>query len=114
MCPGDESMKVKKLHRPALVTGSHVYGKPTEDSDVDLVVVADFDDTLGLRILWEGQNQGEETSAVGSMRFGNLNLILVEPDEYDRWVKARERCLAEAPVTRSRAVEIHEEEKAGC
>lgn len=52
-----------------LLTGSHVYGSPRIDSDVDLVVLVDEETAKKL----------EDLSDRGTypVKFGNLNLILV-------------------------------------
>jgi hypothetical protein len=89
-----------------------VYGTPKPDSDVDLVVVADFDDEFFVSMLWDLADD-RDGSDCGSLHFGKLNLISVTADEYDRWKRARDRCVAEKPVTRERAIEIHKEERAG-
>ena len=103
---------LNQTYHPAFLTGSHVYGTPTDGSDVDLVVVVDYDDTNLIGMLWN-EADSRDGSDASSLKFGKLNLISVTPLEYDRWKKARDRCLAEAPVTRERAIEIHKEEKAG-
>lgn len=62
----------------AFVTGSFVYGKPTEKSDVDLAIRVDSETADFLRRMSEN---GKEP-----VRFGNLNLILCETDEqYLAW-----------------------------
>jgi predicted nucleotidyltransferase len=104
--------KLEETKRLPFVTGSRVYGTPRPDSDVDLVVVADFDDDFFVSVLWDFADD-RDGSDCGSLHFEKLNLISVEPDEYDRWKRARDRCLAEKPVTRERAIEIHKEERAG-
>jgi hypothetical protein len=84
----------------AFITGSRVYGTPTETSDLDLVVLMDREsrDTLikefGLPI-----------------RCGKLNIIaLTDEVEMLAWKKAKEVCVAAAksgPITRDYAVEVH-------
>lgn len=62
----------------AFVTGSFVYGKPTEESDVDLAIRVDPETADFLRRMSES---GKEP-----VRFGNINLILCETDEqYLAW-----------------------------
>jgi hypothetical protein len=107
----EKELEVAKYRLP-FVTGSRAYGTPKKDSDVDLVVVADFDDDFFVSMLWDFAD-ARDGSDCGSLHFGNLNIIFVDADEYDRWKKARDRCIAERPVTRERAIEIHKQEKAG-
>ena len=51
----------------SFITGSHIYGKPTSDSDIDLVIFVDQ----------ETKDKLIELSNTGKMpcRFGKLNLI---------------------------------------
>jgi len=80
----------------AFRTGSTVYGVPTENSDIDLVVLMEQADI----------------DALGPfpIRFGKLNLIALDsPVEFAQWLLARKLCLEEAPVTRDRAVTIHKQ-----
>ena len=60
----------------ALITGSHAYGKPTSESDVDLVV----------RVGWETKEllerlSGASTIDHAAIRFGKLNVIACTSDE---------------------------------
>ena len=69
----------------AFVTGSHVFGNPKEDSDIDLVVrVASLFD---LDALIKQSDTHLPTSAFQcqgqfSLRFGNLNLLVTRTDSY--------------------------------
>ena len=79
----------------AFVTGSRAYGSPREDSDIDLVVLADQAaiDTL-------------KQYGGSPCRFGNLNLILV-PDAatLGRWRDTTDDLASRpAPVTRDEAI----------
>lgn len=57
----------------AFLTGSRVYGKATETSDIDLVIVADnYYLTELLKRLSEKKDR---------IQFGNLNLIICESEE---------------------------------
>lgn len=101
----------QRLRRLPFVTGSRVYGKPKLGSDVDLVVLWDFDmpyDEAATLCSLADFSDGSGDSS--SFRFGQLDIIAVDEKEYDQWWRARERCLAEHPVTRERAIEIHEQE----
>lgn len=79
----------------AFITGSHRYGKPTEESDLDLVILLDRDcgswDEKRLRELSEG--------AAPQIRFGRLNLILCRTEtEYAYWKAGTEIMARESRV----------------
>lgn len=99
-----EQPRPKPPSTNAFITGSHAYGEPHADSDVDLVVRADVDDMSLLREL-SGCRQGP-------IRFGQLNLIVCTNDElFTAWQKGTEQLMAEGretglPVTRERACEV--------
>lgn len=57
----------------AFITGSHAYGTPTEDSDVDLVIRCNDATACRLRELSD--------DPTGAVRFGKLNLVLCTTDE---------------------------------
>ena len=84
----------------SFMTGSRVYGTPSNSSDVDLVVLMN-------------QNEINDLIAYSDLkrcpiRYGNLNIIALNSlCEYHKWENAMIQCLTEAPVTRERAVEIH-------
>ena len=110
------------MKNEAFLTGSRVYGTPGPKSDVDLVILADKATINALRKLEDkillnadGKIQAETNtpSKVGyqsaSIRFGNLNLIVVmDQDEFDCWRLATKALETEKPVTKQRAVELHE------
>lgn len=65
------------------ITGSHAYGRPGPDSDVDLVVMVDEEATMKLQELSEGQR---------TVRFGKLNLILCYSEtEFSAWRMTTDR-----------------------
>lgn len=86
-------VKSRASHREAFLTGSYAYGEPTEDSDIDLVVLSRYETVEQLRKLSEkvewtkhpaSDPGGEPTSA--SLKFGNLNLIVVaDPRAFEVW-----------------------------
>ncbi len=64
----------------AFVTGSHAYGSPRPDSDVDLVVFVSPTDAEVIRA-------ESDTKAI-PIRYGNLNLIITtDQQEYFAWQK---------------------------
>lgn len=65
---------------PAFLVGSHVYGAPRPDSDVDLVVRL-APETAAFLYAIAGQ------SPDGPLRFGKLNIICALDDaQYEAWV----------------------------
>ena len=84
----------------AFITGSRVYGTPTETSDVDLVVLMD---------------QGTRDALIQEfglpVRCGKLNIIaLTDEVAMLAWKKAREVCIAASAcgsIDRDYAVNVH-------
>lgn len=92
----------------AVLTGSQVYGTPTEASDVDLVVLCDESTQIELAKLLTGEEPLHPSSGPRggiSVKAGRLNLILTtEPDEVERWRKGTRDLIERKPVTRDDAV----------
>lgn len=87
------------MSKAPFLTGSHAYGKPHENSDIDIVVWVENTKLRGLL---------EENGY--PIRFGNLNLILVDSeDQWEAWQQGTKDLLIRAafgkPVTRDEAVE---------
>lgn len=85
----------KETKTPVFVTGSHAYGKPRPDSDVDLVMYCSKEtsnklwDLLGVPESWG--NPSVDTS----MRAGKLNIIYcLFIEEYEMWKKGTEELIA--------------------
>lgn len=69
----------------AFITGSRAYGKPREDSDIDLVVRVSGD---AAELLWDLSEDDK------SCRFGRLNLILCTTDEkFAAWKVATQQMI---------------------
>ncbi|WP_406698586.1 nucleotidyltransferase domain-containing protein [Singulisphaera sp. Ch08] len=92
----------------AFLTGSHIYGTPHEDSDIDLVVMMPVSQLGRLNELiaedadsemrYEGMKPG------ACVRFGKLNLIVVtDQDDYRAWQEGTAELTARKPVTRDEA-----------
>jgi hypothetical protein len=95
----------------AFLTGSQVYGTPTEKSDIDLVVLLSDDDRLMLAELVAEQVSEKTYGNYGvgslSLRFGNLNLIVAkDSDEFTNWAYGTKVLRRQSPVSRERAVEL--------
>jgi hypothetical protein len=94
--------------RLAFLTGSHAYGKPTDGSDVDLVVRLDEDTRKKLVEIFCPESE-REAHGYPELQFksGKLNIILCSTDaSFDAWLDGTKKLIAEAPVTRDRAVEV--------
>lgn len=103
----------------AVLTGSQVYGKPTEKSDIDLAVRVDRKTIK--KLIAESENMSPESSAsfddsddpiCVSLRFGRLNLLLCPTDKAlevfekaTRFARIRSFNLGR-PLSREEAVEI--------
>lgn len=75
--------------RNGFITGSHAYGIPNADSDVDLVLLLDERTTQLLEAY-------SETKKV-PVRYGNLNLILCHSEaEYDSWKEFTDKTTQQA------------------
>lgn len=78
----------------AFLTGSHVFGRPGPESDIDLCVLVDPILAAKLR------DMSESTK---TCRFGRLNLILCESDtEFAAWKMSTERLLPHAEFEKDR------------
>ena len=67
----------------AFITGSHVYGRPTTKSYIDLVVFMDQFAADKLR---------EKSESSTTVRFGRLNIILCfSEDEFNAWKTTTDR-----------------------
>lgn len=87
----------------SFITGSHAFGTPNKDSDVDLVVVVSFETMDKLMDLEDDPDQERSPTPPRSvsLRFGNLNMICVaRKQEYDLWKKGTEHLIKMKPVTK--------------
>lgn len=99
----------------AFVTGSQVYGTPTQDSDIDLVVHVEsksfdliysivFDQTNNeIEVDYE-LDEGEIGHQSMRIKFGKLDLILVSSRKlFNAWKKGTNYLKSRKPVTRAQA-----------
>ena len=88
----------------AFVTGSYAYGKPTKDSDVDLVVrIGQVASELLQTAI--GDSQQEFKTYSKGLRFGKLNLLMCTTDaQYDAWLDGTLALVKREPVTRDEAI----------
>lgn len=92
------------------VTGSHAYGTPTLDSDIDLVCLLSKSDYLKLL----GKANKDENPKLAEyegadiqrcLYFGGLNLIVCKNQtEYNMWKQGTEELKQMAPVDRIDAI----------
>lgn len=106
----------------AFVTGSCAYGTPTSDSDIDLVVLLPRIDVSTICEFLEDEfindrqsnsfrctNRSSEYPGI-SLRFGKLNLIIVQDiQEWKIWKEGTSYLKSIRPVTRDKAVEKFKE-----
>lgn len=98
----------------SFITGSQIYGKPNEQSDIDLVIFGDNDLKKELRSFQGPRTiQAQSKTRNGPIKFGNLNLIVVTDEiEYLAWLHSLRKCRAlslENEVKKSQAIHIHDE-----
>lgn len=105
---------------PAFLTGSRAYGKPSDGSDVDLVVFVGDErsmtvlESLQERPAVEGNASGGAPvqGQSASLRFGRLNVIAVtDPAKYRAWLVGTRQLVDEyrrtgVAVERARAVAL--------
>jgi predicted nucleotidyltransferase len=93
------------MHK-AFITGSHAYGVPTPESDVDVVVfMSEFDVVLLGELLMPDSDYGGMVNI--SVKCGPLNLIACsDADLFETWRRGTEELKSRGPVTRDEAV-IH-------
>lgn len=98
------------LPRKPFITGSHAYGEPNSDSDIDLVVLVDVETVQQLLAASENVDDhpvrdSDGGATRGSFRFGGLNLICVTDEvAFDCWKDGTDFLKTKAPVTREQAV----------
>jgi predicted nucleotidyltransferase len=83
----------------AFLTGSRKYGIPKDDSDIDVAVLVDT--SLKNFLFSQSEDKG------GSVRFGKLNLILLDsPKEFMVWREATNTLNEQSPVSREFAIDF--------
>lgn len=104
----------------AFLTGSHAYGAPKDDSDVDLVIFVDDKRTHRLLEVHNDLFDVEKDDAdqaiyhtpSESLKYGKLNLIICKTEkDYNEWktgteMLVKERASTGQPVSRERAIEV--------
>ncbi len=95
----------------AFITGSQVYGIPTDKSDIDVVVKMSPEDMINLCSLAGKDDVLEYGDGQTSIRFGKLNLIICYDDgpRFNNWKKGTEELKQTKPNTRDHAIFVFEE-----
>lgn len=94
----------------SFLTGSRVYGYPTSESDIDLVVLVTPEHLeLMIKAAEEtaelGSSAGERYEEGRSIRFGKLNLLCVtEEKHFEVWRDGTHKLEEIKPVTRDSAI----------
>jgi len=82
----------------AFLTGSHAYGTPHEQSDIDLVILCDEETRLKLRSLANRHN--------GQIRFGGLQVLAFSNEAvFSAWKTINDQLITRKPVERDDAVQ---------
>lgn len=86
----------------AFLTGSHVYGTPRADSDVDIVVLVE--DAAERKVLCDNAEWRRRRGTSLMVGYGKLNLIVCPtPAEQARWLHPTLNLIMEKPVNKERA-----------
>lgn len=90
----------------AFMTGSHIYGTPTEDSDVDLVIFMEPGAGFDFANLFKAEIQRGKNNYPGAQfTQGKLNIILcTDEEQYFIWEQGTRELWARRPVTREEAM----------
>lgn len=119
----DETVKLSLIEElgksslPAFITGSRAYGIPEMDSDLDLVVfmTPETYETLTRftdNVVGHGESATMDEAGMGSLKFGELNIIPVTNEAiYKAWKQGTEFLIREMPVDRKRAITVLKEFK---
>jgi hypothetical protein len=95
-----------KKERQPFLTGSRVYGTPTENSDLDVVVRCDQYVMAAIEAL-VGKSAADYDHESISVQCGPVNLHLCASDaEYDRWQQGTRSCAVVAPIDRDTAKKL--------
>ena len=94
----------------AFITGSHAYGTPRIDSDIDIVMLmSEMDMQKLLTLVGKSEFVDQYGDGQLSLRFGLLNLIICyDQQRYDNWKVGTELLKQSAPCTRESAIEVFE------
>lgn len=93
----------------SFITGSRAYGSPTEESDIDLVILVDNYDASVLQTHSDAPDPSDKLS---HCRYGNLNILLCRTEqEFLAWATGtatliKKQCNEKRPIPREEAIEL--------
>ena len=91
----------------SFLTGSHAYGTPNKNSDIDLVICMSKKEGLKLGELTQpdkGEQMRYGSSDLLTMRFGDLNLIVCLSDEvYAAWKVGTHEAKRKKPLDKTKS-----------
>lgn len=91
-----------------LLTGSRAYGTPRPDSDIDIVICIDTDNSYHVALL-QALADKQDPDKPG-LHVDDVNFIIAMTDEImKQWVDGTDALLSEAPVSRDRACKVFNE-----
>lgn len=91
----------------AFLTGSHAYGKITNVSDIDVVVLMGKDHLAELVLMADEVGSDVLQSGCRSLRFGKLDLLVcTSRTAFDVWFRGTETLVGQRPVTREEAKKV--------
>jgi len=91
----------------AFLTGSHAYGTPHKQSDIDLAILVDRETRLAPARLGQMETNAEYPARSTPLRFGDLNLLVFEcPITFEAWRMGTAVLKCEALVAREAAVAL--------
>ena len=102
----------------SFVTGSHAYGTPQVDSDIDLVVLVSKNDLQRMIEMTEAPEHERDYIFAGGipLRFGRMNVIAcIDRKLFDLWRKGTAYLKTKRPVSRDYACKYFQKlrERAG-
>lgn len=92
----------------AFVTGSHAYGNPTEDSDIDLVIPGSVElhKYLKENITDDREAVRNESSDPFAILTGGIDIIIASTkEEYEFWRDGTMALIEQRPVSRKYAID---------
>ncbi len=88
----------------AFLTGSHVYGAPNDDSDVDVVIFCSKETAKRIQKLLGNQGPSNYDGTVRTVKSGNLQLIMCDnARDMESWRCGTKTLSHVAPVTKEQA-----------
>jgi hypothetical protein len=94
------------MNNKSFITGSHAYGIPTEDSDIDIAVCLTRDEIVKL---WQ------MSDSKSKLMFGKINLVCFNFDDeedmqrFEKWKTTNDSLVAKRPVTKEEAIQAFRE-----